>query len=281
MTEKRPIGDFLTTMAKLLLVLLIVTLVATGKIDLSDISDTQGVPHMSQAATEAALTPWDADLAPDFVVTCGRSDLSEHARSLEPGEVTYATDDLGRPTEAAGNITYKMYREGSDRERDDLPNPVGWPKNAEVVITFPRGGTYHGWLWNRSHLLAKSLGGDDIRDNLVAGTRCQNVGRNDGDGGMAYPETLARTWLAKNKTKTLIYSARPIYVGDEPIPRSVIVDILSSDSTIDAQYVVYNAAPGFTIDYANSTWTQDGREPTTYDFAESFRDLLRGLGIET
>lgn len=271
----RPLPKFASMMIRVVAILAIATLALTGKIDLSQMAGTPPVPTVSAQTQEAALAPWDAQSAPDFVATTGPSQLSETALALAPGETSYATDDLGRPTESAGNITYQMYKDGSDRERDDLPNPVGWPKNAEVTISFPRGGTYHGWLWNRSHLLAKSLGGHDEKDNLVAGTRCQNVGRNEGDGGMAYPETLARTWLSQNKGKTLLYSARPAYVGDEPIPRSVVVDMLSSDKTIDAQYIVYNVAPGFVIDYANSTWEKtDGQESTTYDIAKLISELF-------
>lgn len=278
MAKERPQGEFVQMMARIVAVLLLVTLIATGRVNLADLTGAQSVPQVTQDVAEAAIAPWDASLAPDFVTTTGRAQPSERALSMRPGDVSYDTDELGRPVESVGNITYRMCREGSDRERNDLPNPVGWPRNAEVTIRFPRGGTYHGWLWNRSHLLAKSLGGDDVRDNLVAGTRCQNVGRNDGDGGMAYPETLARTWLSKNRDKTLIYSARPVYVGSEPIPRSVIVDMLSSDATIDAQYIIYNAAPGFTIDYEGATWSADGATETTYDLGDILRDILRGLG---
>lgn len=269
--------QFLQTMAKILITLLIVTLVATGKLDVTDIAGTSSVPSVTGEAAELALAPWNASTAPDFVVRCGPANFSDTALALAPGKTSYLTDDVGRPIESAGNITYQMYRNGSDRERDDLPDPVGWPKNAEVVIRFPQGGTYHGWLWNRSHLLAKSLGGDDTKDNLVAGTRCQNVGRNDGDGGMALPETISRDWLSSHKKGTIRYSARPVYDGDEPIPRAVIVDMLSSDATLNAEYVVYNAAPGFTIDYANCTWSQDGVETTTYNLAEELQKFLQGL----
>jgi len=48
---------------------------------------------------------------------------------------------------------------------------------------FPNGKIYNGYFYNRSHLIADSLGGRSYKYNVVTGTRQQNVG-NNGDGGM-------------------------------------------------------------------------------------------------
>jgi DNA-entry nuclease len=77
---------------------------------------------------------------------------------------------------------------------------------------FPQGGYYTGYFWNRSHLIADSLGGHAVRRNLVTGTRMQNVGsQRDRDGGMAYCETKVRNWLYKHHTGSVYYRAEPIY----------------------------------------------------------------------
>jgi len=83
----------------------------------------------------------------------------------------------------------------------------------------------------------------------------QNVGSNDGEGGMAYPEGLVRTWLDKNPEGTVWYSSTPTYEGDEVVPRSVIVDLLSSDGTLDLELEVYNTAWGYSIDYADGSYS--------------------------
>ena len=85
---------------------------------------------------------------------------------------------------------------GSERERDDMLDPAGWDDNEKVSIELVGGRVYHGYLFNRSHLLAKSLGSTETLANLITATRTQNVGSNNaggtGMGGMAYTEQLAR-----------------------------------------------------------------------------------------
>lgn len=200
---------------------------------------------------QASYTEWDAEKYPDYYRVVGTAVVDVE---LEPGEVIYeGLDYLGRTGRVVGNVTLEMARDGSEREREDISgiHPSGWGHNREVDIEMPGGNTYHGALFNRSHLLAKSLGGDDADYNLVTGTRTQNVGDNRGqDGGMAYTEGIARDWLYDNPDGTVFYSALPVYEGDELLPRSVIVDVRSSDGTIDQEVEVYNAVLGFDIDYA-------------------------------
>ncbi len=200
---------------------------------------------------QASYTEWDADKYPDYYRVVGTAVVDVE---LDPGEVIYeGLDHLGRTGRVVGNVTLEMARDGSEREREDISDihPSGWGHNREVDIEMPGGNTYHGALFNRSHLLAKSLGGDDADYNLVTGTRTQNVGDNRGqDGGMAYTEGIARDWLYDNPDGTVFYSALPVYEGDELLPRSVIVDVRSSDGTIDQEVEVYNAVLGFDIDYA-------------------------------
>ena len=97
--------------------------------------------------------------------------------------------------------------------------------------------------------MAKSLGGKETVENLVTGTRMQNVGANDGQGGMALVETAVRNWLKAHPSGTVQFVATPIYEGDERICRSVIVDVKTSDGFIDEEVEVYNAAKGYELNY--------------------------------
>src|SRR5699024_12249042 len=82
------------------------------------------------------------------------------------------------------------------RDSADLPDPSGWPdSNGEVDVSLPTGDTYHGWFWNRSHMIADSSGGSYDIENLVTGTRMQKVSDNTGNGSMAYTETKLRDFL--------------------------------------------------------------------------------------
>ena len=206
-----------------------------------------------------AYTEWGFDEYPEYYRVVGAAVVDIE---LEPGEARYeGLDSLGRTGRAAALVTYDMMREGSDREREDIHeiHPSGWGHNREVDIKMPREKTYHGALFNRSHLLAKSLGGDDAAYNLITGTRPQNVGDNRGqDGCMAYTEGLARDWLWDNPEGTVFYSAMPVYEGDELLARSVIVDVRSSDGSIDLEVEVFNPAYGFDIDYATGEFSVTG-----------------------
>jgi DNA-entry nuclease len=98
-------------------------------------------------------------------------------------------------------------------------------------------------------LIADSLGGRAIRRNLITGTRMQNVGANDGTGGMAYTERKVVNYLYEHHNGSVYYSANPVYRGKELLPRSVIVDVKSSDKKLNERVIVYNAAKGYKINY--------------------------------
>lgn len=213
----------------------------------------------SASVAGRAPTAWDPDACPDYYRVVGAAAVEEE---LAPGEVRYeGLDGLGRTGRVAALVTSEMAEAGSEREREDMSDirPSGWGNNAEVDIPMPDGDTYHGYLFNRSHLLAKSLGGDDAGYNLITGTRTQNVGDNRGqDGGMAYTEGLAREWLREHPGGTVYYAATPVYEGSDLLARSVIVDVLSSDGALDLEVEVYNAAYGFDIDYATGEFSVAG-----------------------
>ncbi len=199
---------------------------------------------------QATYTQWDEDEYPEYYRIVGDAVVD---LELDPEEIHYeGLDDLGRTGRVAACVTLDMAREGSDREREDMSwiHPSGWGHNREVDIVMPDGDTYHGALFNRSHLLAKSLGGEEVPENMVTGTRTQNVGDNHGqDGGMAYAEEIARDWLWDHRDGTVYYSATPVYEGDELVCRSVIVDVRTSDGSIDQEIEVFNAVGGYEIDY--------------------------------
>ncbi len=217
------------------------------------VPNAQPVVSPTQHAT---YTPWDEAESPNYYRVVGPAEVGDMP---EAGTVWYGSlDGLGRTTGAVALVTYESMEAGRDRSRGNLSDvtPSGWGHNREVDIAMPDGSVYHGLLFNRSHLVAKSLGGDDEPHNLVMGTRTQNVGANVGgeDGGMAYAEGLARNWLYAHPDGTVYYAATPAYEGDEPVARSVIVDVRSSDGTVDQRVEVYNAARGFAIDYATGAF---------------------------
>lgn len=238
-----------------LVVALVVTFVAG--VGGRALSAPGAAPTQAPTVAAGAEVPgtWDASAYPDYYRVLGAAVVEDEPA---PGEARYAgVDRLGRAGRVVATVTSEMARAGSERERADLSEvrPAGWGHNAEVTIPMPDGSDYRGYLFNRSHLLAKSLGGSDDVQNLVTGTRTQNVGDNHGqDGGMAYTESLARDWLRAHPDGTVYYAATPVYEGSELLPRSVVVDVRSSDGSIDVEVEVFNVAAGYDIDYATGSF---------------------------
>lgn len=194
---------------------------------------------------------WSLEQYPDYYAVAGEADFTGETFP-DAGTIRYGEPDaLGRSTASFGAINKELRDSGSDRDRDMPDEITGWPEdNPRVEIDFGDGDAYHGYLFNRSHLIAKSLGGEDSARNMVTGTRTENVGRNQPPGGMAYTETLARDWLDDNPDGLVYYLVTPVYEGDELLPRTVEVDIRTSDQSINQHVIVFNAANGFTIDYS-------------------------------
>lgn len=209
-------------------------------------------------ARELAWSAWDEEASPNYVTVLGSAVVDVR---VPAGQISYSPlDEQGRAGRAVGTITLDMVRAGIERERGDILSlhPSGLDHNREVDIELPDGSIHHGFFWNRSHLVAKSLGGSDELENLVCGTRMQNVGAIDGEGGMSWCEGLVRDWLFAHPKGTVYFSAQPVYEGDELVCRSVIVDIRSSDGSLDLEVEVHNCARGYVIDYATGEFSPAG-----------------------
>lgn len=173
------------------------------------------------------------------------------------GQLKFSEDSAGRAGIARGKLTYRMFAESKGSRQGtplDPPNG-GWPSyNPKVALSFGlTNRIYHGYMYNRSHSIADSLGGTASyasADNFTAGTRSQNVGA-DQHGGMRAAEEIAENyWRSHPNSSTVIeYQTTPIYHGDEKIPRGSIVNEKSSDGQINEQIVVINSAEGYTINY--------------------------------
>lgn len=206
--------------------------------------------------------PVPADQPEDDYYTIVGTAEREHEPASD-GSVTYCElDVLDRATCAYAELTG---RTAGDSEGIDFDTP-GWADNTEVTIPALEGvegsTDYNGWFYNRSHLVADSLGGAETPENMVTGTRTQNVGSTQVDGqyagGMAHTELIARDYIDSGAAATcpLYYAATPNYSGDDLVPRTVTVDIQSCDKAVDERVEVSNTANGFVIDYATGAWSE-------------------------
>lgn len=218
-----------------------------------DVMQTFGIEQPAAEAADSKLTAhtWSLAEAPEYYTVRGKAKTTD----IKKGKVSYAgLDKLGRTQAVTAKVTYQMVAKSAGW-REDMPAEAdtisGWGHNTKVSVVLANGKTYNGYAFNRSHLLADSLGGHAVKENLITGTRTQNVGSNDqsNPGGMAYTETLARDYLYKHKQGWVYYRATPVYKGSELVARSVCVDIKSDDGSINKRVEVYNAMNGYKVDY--------------------------------
>ena len=151
-----------------------------GKVS-SEISERLPFLKTEEVATvqEGEELNWDIATFPDYYAIAGDSGINE-AEFPETGTIVYGElDYLGRTTQAKGSLTFTNV-EGSYGVRQKFgadADPSGWQKQEQKAhIAHANGKAYNGYFWNRSHLIGDALGGDAIRQNVITGTRTQNVG---------------------------------------------------------------------------------------------------------
>lgn len=228
----------------------------------------------THASADSSETPASTDgmiidgTQSNYYKVIGEASFLPECDLLE-GEFHYSgqQNSNGQIGVACATITKKVVQDVSDAKkandgkRLEKPNdPYVWPKQQNMTQPRTQGEPRNSHLWERSHLIADSLGGSAKADNMVAGTRFQNVGEK-GYGGMAYGEEKVRQFMNNNAANSganscpVRYSAQPLYNGSEGIPRTVEVNILSCDGSINEKVVVTNQSMGIGIDYTTGVAT--------------------------
>lgn len=212
----------------------------------------------TETSSNSTGSDYDESKFPDMYEVLGKAEIDESKFSTT---YSYSHDDLDRTTTAYGLVNYKAVMDSKGWRADFEPNsePSGWYKgkesnNKKVSVKLPTGKIYNGYFYNRSHLIADSLGGRSYKYNVVTGTRQQNVG-NNGNGGMQYIEKKVVDYVEKTKNN-VYYSVEPYYEGNELVPRYVIVNAKSDDGVINEKVKVFNNASGYEINYADGSFTK-------------------------
>lgn len=143
---------------------------------------------------------------------------------------TYGGLDMyGRATTAIATVTKDDLVASETRKGIELPNPKGWV------------GRSQGGVYDRSHLIAYTLGGENDLDNLVTGTISFN------QKYMTQVEGDVRDYI-KSSGHSVLYRVTPYYRGDELLPIGVLMEASDGSSFVRNRFV-YNVQDGFTIDY--------------------------------
>ena len=212
----------------------------------------------NETSSNSTGSDYDESKFPDMYEVLGEAEIDESKFSTT---YSYSHDDLDRTTTAYGLVNYKAVMDSKGWRADFEPNsePSGWfigkkSNNKKVSVKLPNGKIYNGYFYNRSHLIADSLGGRSYKYNVVTGTRQQNVG-NNGNGGMQYIEKKVVDYVEKTKNN-VYYSVEPYYEGNELVPRYVIVNAKSDDGVINEKVKVFNNASGYEINYSDGSFAK-------------------------
>lgn len=180
-------------------------------------------------------------------------------KHMKAGNYHFSSDKIGRSATAKAILTYTEYKNSKGSRQGEPLDPPAWPiTNDKVAIEYKlTSRTYHGYLYNRSHSIGDSLLGKDSYDseyNFTTGTRPQNVGATQNGGMRHAEETVEKYWESHSNTKnTISYETTPLYKGNEKIPRGSVVDIKSSDGSLNKEIVVINSVEGTKIKYLTGT----------------------------
>lgn len=189
----------------------------------------------------------------NYYFEAGKARLQDD-NDLQNGQLDFKLDSYGRSSTARGKLTYQMFEKSKGKRQGEPLDPPYWPKNFKTEIHYSlTNRTYHGYMYNRSHSIADSLGGEATymsEANFTTGTRPQNVGVNQ-KGGMRYAEEMVENyWKEHAGTNEIVhYQVEPMYKNNEVIPRGPIIDVKSSDNILNKRIVVINDVEGMKINY--------------------------------
>ncbi len=162
-------------------------------------------------------------------------------------------DIYGRCGQAYAMLGPELMPRG-ERENISHIRPTGW-QSVEYKDLIEEDGH----LYNRSHLIAYSLAGENDNDkNLITGTQYMN------QKVMQIFELDVLDYIRQTYNKVL-YRVTPIFEGDELVARGVQMEAYSVEDDgegICFNVYVYNVQPGIEIDYeTGDNW----RASSTYD----------------
>lgn len=152
-------------------------------------------------------------------------------------------DSLGRCGVAFANIGIDNMAPPDSRQDIGNIKPAGW-----FTVKYPGYvNSYPAYLYNRCHLIAHQLNGNDTKENLITGTRYLN------EVGMKPYEDMVAKYVKKTGNHVL-YRATPIFEGDSLVASGVQLEAYSVEDSgkgICFNVYCYNVQPGVAINYMN------------------------------
>ena len=186
-----------------------------------------------------------------YVVNGNKPYFTEDEITSEAYEKYGDLDSLGRCTTAMACLGKDLMPTG-DRGSISSVKPTGWIQKQYSCIKTQD-------LYNRSHLIAWSLAGEDAnKQNLITGTPYLN------QENMTLFEDMVRDYI-KETGNHVMYRVTPVFEGDNLVASGVLMEAYSVEDKGDAiEFCVYlyNVQPGVVIDYATGESHEEGKDPS-------------------
>lgn len=185
----------------------------------------------------ADVPVWDGK-SPYVEINDNKPDLTEDEIWTRTQEALDELDSLGRCGTANSCIGFDGM---PDQPRGDISevHPTGWHSDT---YDFVEGGN----LYNRCHLIAHKLSGDDaVPRNLITGTSYMNR-----EGMLPFEDQIEQ--YVESTGNHVMYRVTPCFVGKELIARGVHMQAVSVEDQgegLSFNVFCYNVQPGIEIDY--------------------------------
>ena len=167
-------------------------------------------------------------------------------------------DNYGRAGSVLAVVGPDTLADASNKSVRDIDLP-GWKQNKYERIS----GNQSAELYNRSHLLARSMGGANEKYNLVIGTNYMNqyVNKKDKEGGMKYFEEEVILEYVKRTGNHVLYRVTPRFKGNNKVCYGVQMEAFSLEDSgqgVSFNVYCYNVQPGIGINYVTGdNWQSD------------------------
>ena len=179
-------------------------------------------------------------------------------------------DSLGRVGVVFASLAKDMLPTG-DKGSIGHIKPTGW-----VQKTYPSNIVAQSQIYNRSHMIAWSIGGNDAKENLMTGTPYFN------QIGMQIFESQVLDYIRETGNHVM-YRVTPVFVGDNLLANGALMEAWSVEDNGDGIcfcVFVYNVQPGVIIDYATGESSlpesDDTSDKSTATLVTNISDIKAG-----
>jgi len=175
------------------------------------------------------------------VINGNQPNFTQSQKSIRDSYVLYGQLNNGKAGTVIACIGPDSLATNETRKGMSDLKPSGWSNDRYfgVVNSSPP------YIYNRCHLLAHSLGGDEIRENMVTGTRYMN------DPGMTKYEKEVSDYV-KATGNHVLYRVTPRFKGENLLVSGVQIEAFSLEDFgqgICFNVYCYNVQPGININY--------------------------------